>query len=406
MSTRRFALFWTSATTSYLGDGIRFAALPLLAASLSSSPGEVAAVAVAGGLPWLLFGLVAGVAVDRVDRLLLMVVTQIGRAAIGVALVAGTALGGMTIVGLVALVFLLYTFDVVHDIAFNSALPAVVDRSRLQWANGRLITAEVVTFEFAGPALGGVLFAASPALPFAVDGATFAVSAVLLLLVARGSTATPQAAERPTSIRADLVEGLRWFWGQRVIRSLTGVAVAVNLAAGGFYAVLVLFVGVDLGLGPAGYGVLLAVGALGSVLGGAVAGRLTTGRRRRTTVLLTAPVTAACFALIAATGSVVLVGAAMIVFGFAVTLANVVMVSLRQLITPDAILGRVMSVHRFFCWGALPVGAAVAGVVGEVWGVRAAIVACGLLVVVVGVAAGLPLLRVPAQDYDPVAIQS
>lgn len=73
---------------------------------LSSPPGEVAAVAVAGGLPWLLFGLVAGVAVDRFDRIRLMIVTQVGRAVIGVALVAGTAFGG-TVATLVTLVFLL-----------------------------------------------------------------------------------------------------------------------------------------------------------------------------------------------------------------------------------------------------------------------------------------------------------
>ncbi|OLT11015.1 hypothetical protein BJF78_27960 [Pseudonocardia sp. CNS-139] len=183
--TRGFAVYWSSATVSYLGDGVRYAALPLFAASLSSSPGEVAAVSVAAGLPWLLFGLLAGVAVDRVDRLRLMAVAQAVRATVGVALVAGIATGLVDVVLLVVLVFLLYTCEVLYDIAFNSALPSVVDHSRLQWANGRLITAEVVTFEFVGPALGGVLFVLSPVLPFAFDGVTFAVSALLLLVVAR-----------------------------------------------------------------------------------------------------------------------------------------------------------------------------------------------------------------------------
>lgn len=406
MSDHRFALFWTSASVSYLGDGVRFVALPLLAASLSTSPGEVAAIAVAGGLPWALFGLIAGVAVDRLDRIRVMVAMQLARAAVGVALVVGTATGAMTIPLLAALVFLLYSFDVLNDIAFNAVLPAVVDAARLQWANGRLITAEVITFEFAGPALGGLLFVVSPALPFAVDGTTFVVSAVLLLFLARGTAARSHGAERHRSIRTDLTDGLRWFWGSPMIRSLTGVAVAVNVGMGGLYAVLVLFVGTELGLGPAGYGILLAIGATGAVLGGAVAGRLTAGRQRRAVVLLAAPATATGFAVIAVTNSVVLVAAGLAVLGLAVTVANVVMVSVRQLITPDAVLGRVMAVHRSFCWGALPVGAAAAGLIGEGWGVRASVAGCGVLVTLVGAVAILPLRRVRSQEYEGAVARS
>lgn len=257
---RRFAIYWASATTSYLGDGIRFVALPLLAVSLSSSPIEVAAIAAAAGLPWLVFGLVAGVVVDRVDRIRLMTITQSARAAVGAALVVGVASGRLTIVGLAALVFVLYTCEVFYDIAFNSALPAIVDRSQLQWANGRLITAEVVTFEFVGPALGGVLFAVSPVLPFAVDGATFVVSAALLLLVSRGTTRIARPPDPAASVRRELADGMRWVWRQGVVRSLTLIAVAVNLAAGGFYAVLVLLVRDELAVGPAGYGFLIAWG--------------------------------------------------------------------------------------------------------------------------------------------------
>jgi MFS family permease len=400
--SRRFWLYWAAASTSYVGDGVRFAALPLLAASLSSAPAAVAAVATAAGLPWLLFGLLAGVVVDRWPRLRLMALMQLARAVVGLVIVLSIGAGQLTIPRLVVLVLLLTTCEVFYDVAFHAALPSVVDRSDLQRANGRLITAEVVTFEFAGPALGGLLFAAAAAAPFAVDGATFAVSFLLLAMVARGVGGQPPATGAPRpSVRRELTEGMRWFWRQRLVRGLTLLGVAVNLATGGFYALLVLFVRDDLGVGPAGFGVLLAVSAAGSVLGGVLSSRLTSPGRRRAVVLLTGPLTAACFVVVAASPSVVPVAAAMIVFGFVVTLANVVMVSLRQLATPDALLGRVTAVHRFLCWGAIPAGAALAGLVGEIWGVRAAIACCGITLAVIGIAAGRPLLRLRSADFDP-----
>jgi hypothetical protein len=248
-----------------------------------------------------------------------------------------------------------------------------------------------------------VLFAVSPIVPIAFDGLTFAVSALLLLALARQIRARdplPSGIAR-ASVRAELIEGLRWFWLHPVVRALTFVAVAVNLAAGGLLAVLVLLVSDELATGPIGYGLLVAVSAVGSLVAGVVAGRLTSGRQRRTAVLLVVPVAAASYGLIAVSTSVVPVGLAMIVFGFVVTVANVIMVSLRQLLTPDAVLGRVMAVHRFLCWGSLPIGAALAGLVGELWGVRAAVAACGVIALVLGIATGLPLLRLPAGDFDP-----
>jgi MFS family permease len=401
----RFGLYWSSATVSYLGDGVRFAALPLLAASLSSSPADVALVSVAVGLPWLLFGLVAGVLVDRVQRARLMALLQLARAAVGGAIVVAVATGRLTIPLLVLLVFLLFTCEVLYDVAAHAVLPAIVDRPRLQWANGRLITAEVVAFEFAGPALGGMLFAVGAALPFAFDAATFLAAAVLLQVVARGLGATAPrstgAASEPSSIWRELLEGFRWFRGQVLVRSLTMLGVAINLGAGGFYAILVLFVQGELSIGPAGYGLLIAVSAAGSVAAGAVAGKATTGRSRRLVVVLTAPAVCVCFAAIAAKPSVAVTAIAMVAFGFVVTLVNVIAVSLRQLVTPDEMLGRVTSVHRFLCWGALPLGAALAGLVGDALGVRAAMAANALVVAVAWLATARPLLRASAAAYEP-----
>ncbi len=400
----RFSLYWSSSTASYLGDGVRFAALPLLAASLSSTPTGVAIVSVAVGLPWLLFGLLVGVIVDRVRRLWLMTLAQLVRAAVVGAVVVAVATGWITTAALVLMVFTLGSCEVLYDIASHAALPAIVDRERLQSANARLITAEVVTFEFAGPAVGGALFAVAAALPFAFDGASFLASGLLLLTVARGLTGAGPADEKarePGSIRKELLEGFRWFQGHVLIRSLTLLAAAVNLGAGGFYAIFVLFAKHELSIGSAGYGLLIAISAVGSASAGVLAGKVKMGWERRLATVLTAPVVGACFVIMAAKPSVVLTAAAMVAFGFVVTLGNVISVSVRQLVTPDEMLGRIISVHRLLCWGALPVGAALAGLVGNTLGVRSSVAVCGVAVVVGGLLTLRPLLRANAAAYDP-----
>jgi predicted MFS family arabinose efflux permease len=98
--------------------------------------------------------------------------------------------------------------------------------------------------------------------------------------------------------------------------------------------------------------------------------------------MATGPVIALCVLVVAWSDHVVVTAAAIFVFSGMVMLLNVVAMSLRQLITPDELLGRVLSVHRFFCWGAIPVGAALAGLIGEIYGVRAAIAAGGIIVLV------------------------
>jgi MFS family permease len=397
-----FLLYWTSATCSYLGDGVRVTALPLLAASLSSSPSQVAAVSAAASLPWLVFGLPAGVLVDRVARAPLMTLLQTVRGVVGALAVAGVLTGRIGIVALVVLAVLLGACEVIFDLASQALLPELVAAGSLQWANGRLVSAEVTAFEFVGPLLGGVLFAVTAALPFAVDAATFFASGLLLAMMLRA--ATPRAAAQPFDTAREpgagqMLDGLRWFARSPLLRTLTLLTTSINLGAGGFYAVLVLFARDELALGPAGYGVLIAVSAVGSLAAGSVAEKVGSGRARQSVCLWIAPVVALCFGLVAAIPDRLVVGVAMVTFGLVVSLFNIVTVSLRQAITPRDMLGRVLSVHRVVCWGALPVGAVIAGAVASGPGLRWAVAACAAAVVVSWLATLRPLLASTAEEY-------
>lgn len=381
-----FRLYWFSASVSYLGDGVRFAAVPLLAAALSPRPADVAAVAVAEGLPWLLFGLFVGVLVDRLPRLSLMSVMQLARTVLTFAIAALVATDSMSIPLLAAAVFALSSCEVVYDVASHAALPQIVERERIQLANSRLMTAEVVTFEFIGPVLGAVLFSLAVVIPFTVDAATFAISTLCLLLLVRRLPRTNRATPtdgNESSIVQEFIEGVRWFSSQRFVRSLTLLGAGVNLGLAGFYAMLVLFAQDELGLGPTGYGLLIATGAVGAIGAGLVADRLTSDVARGRICLLSGPVIAVCLLVTAWSDSVLVTAAAIFVFCGAVMVFNVVAMSLRQLVTPDELLGRVLSVHRFLCWGAFPVGAALAGLIGEIFGVRAAVAAGGMAILLV-----------------------
>jgi hypothetical protein len=407
---RAFWLYWASTTTSYLGDGIRFVALPLLAATLTSSPAQVASIALAAGLPWPIFGLIAGVVVDRLDKNQLLLTTQAMRAALGFVTAFGVATGHVSLILLAVFAFTLNIGEVLYDIALHSYLPALVPEAMLQRANSRLITAETVVFEFAGPAAGGFLFAKITSLPFFADAATFGFSAGILWVLGRharpsappGQTAPGQTRPDPAdrnSVRAELRDGLRWFWSHTLVRSLTFVAAANNLGLGGLYAVLVLFVKNETGRGAGAYGLLIALGAIGSVAGGLAVSRLTGPGPRRAITICTAPVTALLLFAMAGSASYLAAALCLIVSGFVVTQQNVVAISLRQALIPAALIGRVTAVHRVICWGVLPLGALLSGLAGQVLGVRAAIGTCGAAVLLLSLIILPGLLRIPSQAY-------
>src|SRR3954451_9183817 len=205
-----FRLYWTSAVLSYLGDGVRTTALPLLAVSLTTNPGQVAVVSAAATVPLLIFGLHAGVLVDRIPRGPMMIVFEVVRGLAGLVAVAGILTGHLGIVGLAVLAAVLGSCEVYYDIASHALLPDIVPADGLQHANSRLVAAEVVTFEFAGPALGGLLFADAAALPIGVDAGACLGSAALRACI--GVRPPPRARADPGEpIGRQLAAGVRWF---------------------------------------------------------------------------------------------------------------------------------------------------------------------------------------------------
>ena len=252
------------------------------------------------------------------------------------------------------------------DSAAQASIPALVGRDpdRLSSANGRLAGAQTVSQQFAGPPLGGALFTVTPWLPYGVDAISFLGSSVLLARI-RGRFEVPRTGPR-RSIRADIAEGLRWLARHRLLRGLALLTGLLNLVFMAAEVVLVLLAQDRLGLGSLGYGLLLTGTAAGSLLASVVVGRLVRRYGEAAAYLLGFALLAAVLATLGLTTSVPVAAAALAVLGFAVTIGNVIVQSLRQAVTPPELLGRVVSVFRLIGFGSVPVGALLGGVLGRV----------------------------------------
>jgi MFS family permease len=341
-----------------LGDGVVISAFPLLAASLSSSPQAVAGMTVAATLPWLLFGLPAGVVVDRVNRVQLMSIVDLGRALSVAALGLMILNGNASLVALYAVVFLLGMAETLFDSAAMAVVPSLVGGESLEKANGRLFAGQLTANQFVGPPLGALLFAAAASLPPLVDAATFLISA--FLLVGIRSPRTVEAVER-RSLLFELREGLAWVWKSHNIRTLAIGAAIINLAHTAAMAVLVLFAIEVLSLTALGYGSLFVVSAVGALVGSLTASRVVGHFGRRPTVLGSVAAIAVSLAAIGITKSVLATGLGMLSISLGGEFWNVVAVSYRQNATPDRLRGRVMSAYRFIAYGSFPLGALLGG---------------------------------------------
>jgi MFS family permease len=360
---------WWANTISSTGDGAFVAALPLLAVTISRDPRLVAVVTAASYLPWMVLSLPAGALVDRYDRATLMWRAQAVQAAVvaavAVLVVFGTA--NIAVLGLAGL--LLGSAEVVFSNAAQAVLPALVPPELLARANGSQQVSLTVGETFLGPPAGSLLFAVAAALPFGLDAVSFAGSAALLARLPRTSQSQQAGQPRPT-IRSQIGEGLRWLFRHRLLR-----VVAVLLGVFNFGGQM----GQVLHTGTRGYGLLLAVTAVGSVTGGLVCPAVTRWLGLLPSLIIAGAADAAVFVGLGLAPGPAVAALLLAGEGFAVTMWNVVTVSLRQQVVPAYLLGRVNSVYRMLGWGLMPLGALAGGFVAHAAGLRAPYIVAGLL---------------------------
>ncbi|WP_441251312.1 MFS transporter [Kitasatospora sp. McL0602] len=384
---RRFALLWTASAISCVGDGVLLTAGPLLVLSLNSDPKVVATAEVAVTLPYLLLGIFGGVVVDRMERRRLMVGLDLARGLLLAVVVASLLIGVAQIPVLLVALFILSTADTVFRTAAQTVLPSIVPKDALVRANSRLMSAETIGTQFFGPALGGLLFAASVTLPFLVDGISFAGSGLLVLfalpMAARslgrkgaGAADGPAGAgagqpkEARPGILKEAAEGVRWMWGQGTLRFLAATSAVINFFTGATTAIMVIYAHRVLHLSGSGYGLVIACGAFGGLAAGLVAGKVAKKVGIKGALALAVGLQAVGQAVLFVASDRVLTVLALSSASYAQIQFSSVSVALRQAQIPSALLGRVTSVYRMMAWGSVPLGAMVAGLVVAWVGLR------------------------------------
>lgn len=366
---RGFRTLWTASTISSLGDGVSVVAGPLLAAALTRDPVQVAGLMVAEQLPFVVFTLPGGAIVDRVDRRFLMAASSVVR------VLALGLLGLMIALGQANLPLLYVTFllvgcaAVLYENASMTAIPALVGPDELERANGRMYASTTLGRSLLAPLVAGWLFTLAPWTPFVLDATAFALVALLALNLPRTLTRVPPGS-RPT-LRAAIVEGVRWLLRHRLLRTLALTVALENLTLGSVLSILVLIAQDRLGLDSVGYGLLVAAMAVGGIAGGLVAARVIRLLGPGTTLRIGFILEALTHLGLALTRSAILAGVIGAVLGLHLMLFSTLNSSLRQSLTPPDLLGRVHSAYRLLSNGGLLLGAATGGLLAHSFGLTA-----------------------------------
>jgi MFS family permease len=371
-----FRRFWSGEAISLLGSQVTALALPLSAVLLlDAGPAEMAILGLLSYLPFLVVTLPAGVWADRRRRRPLLLVANVGRAAALLAVPAGAWLGVLSLPLLYAVALVVGVLTVLFEVGYLAYVPHLVARHQLVDANARL-QATSSAAEVGGPGLAGLLIAAVGApVAILIDSASYLASAVLLLGISRGEP-EPAAARRQSDIVGDIRTGLRVTFTHPVLRAFALAAASNNLAWQIVEVVLLIYATQVLRLDPLAIGALFSVGAIGAVFGALAAGslgrRLGVGRTIAAAMVLCGagtllvPLAAPPSALGWATLAV-----ALFIGGFGNTISVVHVITVRQTITPDDLLGRMNASYRTLTYGAIPVGAMIGGVLGETIGLQA-----------------------------------
>jgi MFS family permease len=391
-----FIKLWAGQTVSAFGS--MFGALSLTAlVYLHAQPIQLGLLAMAQGLPVLLFALHAGVWVDRLPQRPVLIVADLGRAALLLSVPAAAVFGALGMEQLYVVAFLFGMLEVAFDLAYRSYLPSLVGPDEILDANARLSGSESVA-EIASPAVGGALVqtAGGPAAVL-IDALTFIWSAAWISSIRQPDR--PRRAAGGHTVLRDAMEGLHAVWNDRILRALVGRSATRCFFGGFFHALYGLFLIGTLDFSPLVVGITIGAGGLGSIAGAVLAAPMTRRFGVGRTLLICQLVPFGV--LIPLAGGPKEVAFIMIVIAqFAGdpfwTVYEITSLSLRQSITPARLLGRVTSSMHLVEAGLLPVGALTAGILAESIGVRATLwmaVLCGSLSVIWLILSPIPRLR-------------
>jgi MFS family permease len=383
----QFLRFWASETVSLLSTELMTLVFPLIAIyTFSATTFQVGLVQACLYAPVILFSLLIGVWLDRRRRRTTLILSNAVRGLLITLIPVAKLTSLLSLPMLYAIVFLVGTLTVMFEVGSLSYLPSLVARHHLADANSR-IQASFSLAAIAGPSLGGVLVGAlSAPLAVPVSAVGFMLSAIFLSTI-RKEEPLPQRDPARPSIAASIAEGLRAVIANSLLRHLITQSTTFNLVQNGLLVVFVVYVVRHLGLRPAQLGLVLGAAAVAALLGALTTNRITRALNLGRTLRLAAFGSCVPPLLILiprdnSVGAIALLIAAQALVSFNLVVWNVNTLTLRQVVTPHRLLGRVNASYRMVLYGAAPVGAVLGGALGDLLGLRAAMVTAALVMLV------------------------
>ena len=400
---RGFLKLWAGQTVSEVGTSITQIALPTVAVfQLHAGPFELGLLAAFSRLPFPILALPIGVWIDQLPRRRVMILADVGRMLALASIPIVATLGTLTLVQLYIVAAVTGLLTIFFDLAYLSYVPALVGRENLGDANAKLQTSLSVS-EVAGPGLGGLLIQALGAgQAIAVDAASYLVSFASVFWIG-GPDPSPDRAVRTTSAFGELKEGVAHVFKQPLLRSMIltmGSAIAMgHITDPNVYP----FFYRTLNLSPGTVGLVLSIGGLGGIAGAIVSRRVAARFGPGWTIGVCGAVVGLSFMLLTTAQyghAIPIVVASFVIISFIDTIYNVTQVSLRQILTPDRLQGRMNSVFRTAYWGAWPIGSVVGGYLGSTLGPVPAILIGGAGFAVLSLSALLTPLRTASAEVS------
>lgn len=372
---RNFALLWLGQSISVFGSWITSSGLSLAAVLvLSATPVQMSLLTALETIPVLLFGLFAGVWVDRLRRRPLIIMADLGRALVLLSIPLAAIYGWLRIEQLYVVAAVMGILTVFFDIAYRSFLPTVVPREHVVEGNSKLSTTDALA-EIGGPSLSGLLIQAITA-PVAIlfDALSFLCSALCFGLI-RTPEDAPDQERTHGSVWQDIRAGLQYVLRDPRLRTIAACSATRNFFGGAFATLYTLYVVRNIGISPLWYGVLVTVGGVGALLGALLAARVVQrfgiGKVLAVSILIEIGMS---FFIPLASGPLLLAITCLVVSQLigdcSATIYAINEMSLRQRIVPDHILGRVNASMNVLIVGVGPIGAIIAGVVSELIGIQ------------------------------------
>ncbi len=363
-----FQKLWSSSAASNVSDGLLKTALPLLATTLTTDPFWISTIAAIVMLPWLLFAIPVGGLVDRINRRQMLALANTVRLSAALLLALAVGFEFISLPLLLLTTFMFGIGEVIYDTTMQSMIPQVLEKDQLEQGNARLQVTSVTLGEFVGAPLSGLLYAISITLPF-LFGAIGVVVAVILVLtipLQYSNNIQDHKVVEKKNFWADVRFGIRYLYEHKTLLKLVLLTSSIGFFFSASSSTMVLFLTQTLNVPVALFGVLLAMPAVGALLGSMLSHRISK-RLGRTTVMAWSMALSSLLVILQGFSPNYIVLAILVTAGTAIiTMWNVLLMATYHQIIPTELFGRIHGTRRTLVWGLMPIGSLLGGLIATI----------------------------------------